>query len=91
MPIYEYQCGGCGKVMEVYLHQGEKPPKKCDICGAAKLKRIVSRSGFQLKGTGWYATDYPKKGKKERPECKGCEKPSCPAAEAAPAASGEKK
>jgi len=89
MPIHEYQCGGCGKVMEVYLHQGEKPPKKCEACGAARLKRIVSQSGFQLKGSGWYVSDYARKGKKDLPECKGCDKPSCQAP--APATSDDKK
>ena len=64
MPIYEYQCQRCDKVTEVFLRSGEKEPKKCAEC-SGKLKRLISHSGFQLKGTGWYVTDYARKGKKD--------------------------
>lgn len=58
MPIYEYLCERCGKVNEVIQKLNEKPPRKCDECGATKLAKLVSRSAFQLKGGGWYADLY---------------------------------
>ncbi|HXW84320.1 MAG TPA: zinc ribbon domain-containing protein [Candidatus Binataceae bacterium] len=59
MPIYEYQCPKCG-VFEVTQRITESPLKKCPTC-KAKVERILSRSSFVLKGSGWYATDYGKK------------------------------
>jgi putative FmdB family regulatory protein len=59
MPIYEYQCGKCG-VFEVTQRITEAPLKKCPTC-KSKVERILSRSSFVLKGSGWYATDYAKK------------------------------
>ena len=57
MPIYEYECTGCGKVEEALQKFSDKPLKKCRHC-SGKLHKIVSHSSFQLKGTGWYVTDY---------------------------------
>ncbi len=62
MPIYEYKCSKCG-VVEVMQRITEAPLKKCPNC-KSKVERMVSRSSFVLKGTGWYATDYANKGKK---------------------------
>ena len=59
MPIYEYQCPKCG-VFEVTQRITESPLRKCPTC-KAKVERILSRSSFVLKGSGWYATDYGKK------------------------------
>jgi putative FmdB family regulatory protein len=61
MPIYEYRCAKCG-VFEVMQKITESPLKKCPTC-RGKAARIVSRSSFVLKGSGWYATDYAKKDK----------------------------
>ncbi len=61
MPIYEYECSECGKVFEVFLLASDKPVKKCDSCGSKKIHKLVSNCSFQLKGTGWYVTDYAKK------------------------------
>jgi putative FmdB family regulatory protein len=61
MPIYEYQCHKCG-VIEVTQRITEAPLKKCPTC-KSKVERLVSRSSFVLKGSGWYATDYANKGK----------------------------
>jgi putative FmdB family regulatory protein len=61
MPIYEYKCNKCG-VVEVMQRITEAPLKKCPNC-KSKVERMVSRSSFVLKGTGWYATDYANKGK----------------------------
>jgi putative FmdB family regulatory protein len=62
MPIYEYKCNKCG-VVEVTQRITEAPLKKCPNC-RSKVERLVSRSSFVLKGTGWYATDYANKGKR---------------------------
>ena len=59
MPIYEYECDKCGKVLEAYQKFSEKPLKKCEHC-SGKLNKLISHSTFHLKGTGWYVTDYGK-------------------------------
>jgi putative FmdB family regulatory protein len=60
MPIYEYQCQKCG-TFEVSQRITEKPLGKCPTC-KAKVKKLISNTSFQLKGTGWYITDYARKG-----------------------------
>jgi len=60
MPIYEYHCEKCDKTTELTHGMSEKKSPKCPKCGK-KMERIISRNSFQLKGTGWYKTDYPKK------------------------------
>ena len=60
MPIYEYQCQKCG-VIEVTQRITEKPLVKCPTC-KSKIKKLISNTSFQLKGTGWYITDYARKG-----------------------------
>ena len=56
MPIYEYQCSKCG-VFEVTQRITEDPLKKCPSC-PRKVQKLISNTSFQLKGTGWYVTDY---------------------------------
>lgn len=63
MPIYEYECTQCGKIEEALQKFSDKPLTKCNHC-SGKLHKLVSKSSFQLKGTGWYVTDYAKKSKK---------------------------
>lgn len=70
MPIYEYECGSCGKEREVIQGMSEGPIRKCPACGRLKLRRKISRSAFHLKGEGWYVTDYNKNGKKDEDEVK---------------------
>ena len=60
MPIYEYQCQKCG-VIEVTQRITEKPLVKCPTC-KSRIKKLISNTSFQLKGTGWYVTDYARKG-----------------------------
>jgi putative FmdB family regulatory protein len=57
MPIYEYECTGCGCVEEVIQKFSDQSPKSCPHC-SGKLQKLISHSSFHLKGTGWYATDY---------------------------------
>jgi putative FmdB family regulatory protein len=60
MPIYEYVCKKCGE-FEVTQRITEPSLRKCPTC-KGKVERILSRSSFVLKGSGWYATDYARKG-----------------------------
>ncbi len=57
MPIYEYECRNCGKVFEVFQRITEEPLTKCKFC-EGQVHRLISQCSFQLKGTGWYVTDY---------------------------------
>ncbi|HSE90841.1 MAG TPA: zinc ribbon domain-containing protein [Candidatus Binatia bacterium] len=59
MPIYEYQCQKCG-TFEATQRITEKPLGKCPTC-KGKVKKLISNTSFQLKGTGWYVTDYARK------------------------------
>ena len=59
MPIYEYQCQKCG-TFEVTQRITEKPLGRCPTC-KGKVKKLISNTSFQLKGTGWYVTDYARK------------------------------
>ena len=61
MPIYEYECQSCEERTEFMQKMDEAPKKKCPNCGKLKLKKVISAGSFQLKGTGWYATDYKHK------------------------------
>ena len=61
MPIYEYQCEKCG-TFEITQRITEKPLAKCPTC-KSKVKKLISNTSFQLKGTGWYITDYARKEK----------------------------
>ena len=69
MPIYEYECAKCGKTIEVIQKMSDKPLKKHEGCGGA-LTKLISAAGFQFKGTGWYVTDYARKGSGESKEAK---------------------
>ena len=60
MPIYEYECTKCGKTIEVIQKMSDEPLKQHEGCGG-KLTKLISASGFQFKGTGWYVTDYARK------------------------------
>lgn len=63
MPIYEYQCTACGHQMEAFQKISDERLTECPNCHKATLNKLVSAAGFQLKGTGWYVTDYSDKGK----------------------------
>jgi len=81
MPIYEYECENCGYKFEKLQKINDEPLVECPKCKQPKLRKLVSAAGFQLKGTGWYVTDFKDKGKpkpkKEEPkkETKPAEKP----------------
>jgi putative FmdB family regulatory protein len=58
MPIYEYQCSACGHRLDALQKISEDALTDCPACHKADLQKLVSASSFQLKGTGWYATDF---------------------------------
>ena len=60
MPIYEYECEKCGKVVEQWQKISDPPLEWCE-CGGP-MHKLISRSSFHLKGSGWYVTDYARKG-----------------------------
>lgn len=74
MPIYEYRCGKCGFQKEFLQRVSDAPLKKCPECGKPALAKLVTAAGFQLKGTGWYATDF--KGGGAKPAGKKGDKPA---------------
>ena len=58
MPIYVYKCGACGHAKDVLQKMSDAPLTDCPACGAAAFSKQLTAPGFQLKGTGWYATDF---------------------------------
>ena len=58
MPIYEYRCGACGFQKEILQKLSDAPLKDCPECGKPSMSKMVTAAGFQLKGSGWYATDF---------------------------------
>ncbi len=69
MPIYEYSCENCGTI-EAMRRITEAPLRRCPNC-KGKIERVLSRSSFVLKGSGWYATDYARKGASPPPGSTG--------------------
>jgi putative FmdB family regulatory protein len=67
MPIYEYLCEKCGSHTEVIQKVNDEPLKRCQKC-RGKLQKVVSRTSFQLKGGGWYLSDYSRKSSPETKE-----------------------
>jgi putative FmdB family regulatory protein len=58
MPIYAYKCQSCGHAKDVLQKLSDPPLVVCPACGAAAFSKQVTAAGFQLKGSGWYATDF---------------------------------
>jgi len=58
MPIYAYKCDACGHAKDVLQKMSDAPLTDCPACGAPKFSKQLTAPGFQLKGTGWYATDF---------------------------------
>ncbi|TMG88768.1 MAG: zinc ribbon domain-containing protein, partial [Betaproteobacteria bacterium] len=64
MPIYEYRCTDCGHRLEALRRLADQPLLVCPACGKESLTKLMSAVGFQLKGSGWYATDFKHSGSK---------------------------
>ncbi len=58
MPIYAYKCESCGHAKDVLQKMSDAPLTDCPACGASTFKKQLTAAGFQLKGSGWYATDF---------------------------------
>jgi len=98
MPIYAYRCAACGHAKDVLQKLSDAPLTECPACGAARFEKQVTAAGFQLKGSGWYVTDF-RNGSGAKPDVKSDDKsdkkpeasteapkPATAAAPAAPAA-----
>ena len=81
MPIYEYRCASCGAEKEVLQKVSDPLLTDCPECGKPTLEKQVSAAGFQLKGNGWYVTDFRDKGKKPADKSKTASEGDKPAAE----------
>jgi putative FmdB family regulatory protein len=76
MPIYEYRCEQCGRQIEVIQKFSDEPLKTCTACNG-DLTKLISQTSFQLKGAGWYVTDYARKDS-SKAETKSSETPTKP-------------
>ncbi|VTU14703.1 putative regulatory protein, FmdB family [Variovorax sp. SRS16] len=88
MPIYAYKCGACGFAKDALQKLSDAPLTECPSCGASAFSKQLTAAGFQLKGSGWYVTDFRDGGGKKGGEKNGGEKNGDKGAEpaAAPAA-----
>ena len=58
MPIYAYRCAACGHAQDVLQKMSDPVLSSCPACGAARFEKQLTAAGFQLKGSGWYVTDF---------------------------------
>lgn len=61
MPVYEYACDACQHTFEEWQKVSDPPVRRCPKCGARRVKKLISASGFQFKGEGWYVDGYARK------------------------------
>jgi putative FmdB family regulatory protein len=74
VPIYEYQCSKCGEIFEAFQKVTDNPLSQCKFC-QGQVERLISHSSFQLKGSGWYLSDYARKSSSsDSPESKPADK-----------------
>lgn len=85
MPIYAYRCAACGLGKDVLQKLSDAPLVDCPACGAPRFEKQVTAAGFQLKGSGWYVTDF-RNGPAKKPEAKPVDAPAAaPAGDSAAA------
>lgn len=85
MPIYAYRCEACGFTKDVLQKLSDAPLTECPSCAKSTFKKQLTAAGFQLKGSGWYVTDFKNNGSASTPastKSAAAETSSCPAAEA---------
>jgi putative FmdB family regulatory protein len=85
MPIYAYRCEACGFAKDVLQKISDAPLTECPSCAKSTFKKQVTAAGFQLKGTGWYATDF-RGGSTSAPATTPATNAAAPAAESSTAA-----
>ena len=86
MPIYAYRCQACGYACDVLQKMSDAALTDCESCGKPELKKQLTAAGFQLKGSGWYVTDF-RDGSATKTEGAPSTAPASTTTEAAPAAS----
>jgi len=74
VPIYEYKCSQCGETFEAFQRINDQPLTDCRFC-RGKVDMLISHSSFQLKGSGWYLSDYARKSQPSHTEVKDATKP----------------
>ena len=62
MPLYEYECDACGHRFEIIQKFSDPPADACTSCGSGPVRKLLSSPAIQFKGSGWYITDYARKG-----------------------------
>ncbi len=91
MPIYAYKCSACGFAKDALQKMSDAPLTVCPACGASAFEKQVTAAGFQLKGSGWYVTDFRDGGGKKAesaasaPAASNGDSAAAPAAAAKPA------
>ena len=86
MPIFAYRCDSCGFEKDVLQKRSDPPVTVCPACGQAAFSKRLTAPAFQLKGSGWYVTDFRDKGKAAGGKEAGAGEAAAPAAAPAPAA-----
>jgi putative FmdB family regulatory protein len=66
VPLYEYDCRACGKSFEILQKVDDPSPAACQLCAGGPVEKRMSRTGFILKGGGWYVTDFRGGGSKPK-------------------------
>jgi len=87
MPVYEYECSSCGGRFELMQKFSDPAPTACQLCKAEGVRKVLSATSFVLKGSGWYATDYPSADRKKAGASESQTGPSESKAEPKPAPS----
>ncbi len=88
MPIYAYRCDACGHAKDVLQKLSDAPLTDCPACGAPAFHKQLTAAGFQLKGSGWYATDFKGGGAAAAAAPAAAAEGAAAAAASAPAAAG---
>lgn len=70
MPIYEYQCTSCNHHFDLMQKISDEPVRQCPVCYQNTVIKLISAAGFQLKGSGWYVTDFKDKNSKPQETAK---------------------
>jgi putative FmdB family regulatory protein len=90
MPIYAFECTGCGHHFERLQRLSDADPSECPECASNKVRRQLTAPSFRLAGGGWYETDFKKDGKKNLADKGDAPKPEAPKTESKPAAEASK-